>query len=846
MQRPCGDKKTIYIRFLEHRADGIESDGGSKMNKSLFNLALAIMCLSAAVYGDTYHAIGLSGGGAIFVPVISPFDKNTMFCGCDMSGYYKTTDGGMNWTVLDYRQISGAKDCYAAFDPTNRNIMFQGSGSTLKTSNDEGNTWTTVRAYVTGTTQESIRRIYVDPFTPSNQYVATLYDDGSSTHMKVYKNAAQCASVNDSELDSYGTKNKDILNFYISPIGSHSVFAATSDNVWRSDDNGATFIKRSPVGPSQLAGFSGGSDGTTTRLFATGTDGKIYVSTSNGDSWTAAPTTGVASLDVGMFNIIECAENNPLIAYAIINNSNPLAGIDQNIYKTADGGSTWNNCFVANSYAWQSGKPPDPAGDNVTLGWQAYDEYGWNSPMLYGFTVCKTDPNYVIGGGDGELYCTSNGGTTWSACYINYKDSGTRGQHKKWQTDGLNVTSTWNYYIDPTDSAKHYICYTDIGFARSVDGGITWIDSWTGSPFANTFYALAFDSKAPGTIYAAGSNSHDIPDGWEAQMFNPNAGGGPVVSTNYGQTWTAMSWTGLTQKVWGSGSAIPYPCTGIASTPDGNTLYIAEYGDGVYKSVKSGGTWGAWTNCNVPIVGNGNNHYYKIVIHKDGTLFVGVCERITYSGGSWNNGNWQTPDAGGLFVSTTSGASWKNIAANVYNGSGLHGQRLYGVDPSDSRIVYLCSTPSRNYGDNGVYKTTNGGTSWTPITPSGVSWAEDITVDPSTPANVYLATNDNGFYSSTNGGAAWTQMSFPFAVGNSIYVDPTNKHLYLCTFGCGVWTNAPGTGTIPAIKGANSTHTPVKVGRSLDAGRYDLRGKKLNGMNNCVAVKNSKLNIQTK
>ena len=33
------------------------------------------------------------------------------------------------------------------------------------------------------------------------------------------------------------------------------------------------------------------------------------------------------------------------------------------------------------------------------------------------------------------------------------------------------VTTTWHYYIDPCESNRHYIAYTDIGFARSLDAG---------------------------------------------------------------------------------------------------------------------------------------------------------------------------------------------------------------------------------------------------------------------------------------------------------------------------------------------------------------------------------------
>jgi len=760
-------------------------------NLLYISTAFILVFSLSALYSQTFHQIGLSGGGAIFVPAINPNDKNTMFASCDMSGFYRTTDGGTSWSVIDYHQISNVSACYPAFDPVNKNLMYDASGTTLMQSNDEGTTWSTIRSYTTAG-DGNVLRIYPDPFNGANIYVGT--------DKAIYLNASRCTDIND------GAK---VVAFFISNAGTKYEYAATSSNIWRSSNNGVNWQKVTPSAPSGIVSFCGGSNGISkTTLWVTGTNGRVYLSNSDGTSWSAAPTIGISSTDIGYLNLMSCPENSPNIAYVIVSGAPVVtygynSYINLDIYKTSDGGNTWKNVFIANSMEWQKSPPADPPGDNVTIGWQAYDENGWNSPMTYGFTCCRTDSNYVIGGGGGELYCTKDGGTTWNECYVTYMDKGARGQHKKWQTNGLNVTSTWNYYICPTDSTRHYICYTDIGFAHSFDGGITWTDSWTGSPFPNTFYAIAFDPNVPGTIYGAGSNSHDIPTGWEPQMMDPTLGGGPVISTDYGQTWAAMNWTGLTENAFGGSTTIPYPCTGIALTPNGDTMYIAEYGDAVYRSIRNNGTWGAWTNLIVPAIGS-NKHYYKIVLHKDGTLFVGVCERLSYSGGSWGSGSWQTPDACGIFISTNGGAQWKNIAANVFAGNGLHGQRLYGVDPNNSSIVYICGTPSRQ-GDNGVYKTTNQGVSWTSITPSGVSWPEDITVDPSNSANIYLSTNDQGFFASATGGTAWTNFSCPFAVGNSVYIDPASKYLYLCTFGCGVWTNAP-SGSSGSVVFPNRNH----------------------------------------
>jgi hypothetical protein len=75
------------------------------------------------------------------------------------------------------------------------------------------------------------------------------------------------------------------------------------------------------------------------------------------------------------------------------------------------------------------------------------------------------------------------------------------------------VTTTWHHYVDPFEPSRHYIAYTDIGFARSLDGGKTWIwwEDSKAAPWRNTCYELAFDPDIPGKIWGAFSNVHDIP-----------------------------------------------------------------------------------------------------------------------------------------------------------------------------------------------------------------------------------------------------------------------------------------------------------------------------------------------
>ena len=46
---------------------------------------------------STWKIIGPGGGGAQFIPTISPHDSRTVLVACDMTGAYITHDGGQNW-----------------------------------------------------------------------------------------------------------------------------------------------------------------------------------------------------------------------------------------------------------------------------------------------------------------------------------------------------------------------------------------------------------------------------------------------------------------------------------------------------------------------------------------------------------------------------------------------------------------------------------------------------------------------------------------------------------------------------------------------------------------------------
>src|SRR6266496_4076902 len=91
--------------------------------------------------GRGWEPVGLSGGGAMFSPAISPADPDLMMLNCDMGAAYISEDGGHNWRMIHHAQLRSDTQCRPAFHPTDRQIIYASSGGRLRVSRDRGHTF---------------------------------------------------------------------------------------------------------------------------------------------------------------------------------------------------------------------------------------------------------------------------------------------------------------------------------------------------------------------------------------------------------------------------------------------------------------------------------------------------------------------------------------------------------------------------------------------------------------------------------------------------------------------------------------------------------------------------------
>lgn len=124
--------------------------------------------------------------------------------------------------------------------------------------------------------------------------------------------------------------------------------------------------------------------------------------------------------------------------------------------------------------------------------------------------------------------------------------------------------------------------------------------------------------------------------------------------------------------------------------------------------------------------------------------------------------------SGGIFKSTDGGTSWNSIFDDfAYMAIGT-----IVLDPLNPDVVYA-GTGDPNIGGypfigNGIYKSTNAGNTWTHLGLSEQRIISRIAIDSSNTNIIYAATmglpfernNQRGLYKSTNGGTSWNQILF--------------------------------------------------------------------------------------
>ena len=189
-----------------------------------------------------------------------------------------------------------------------------------------------------------------------------------------------------------------------------------------------------------------------------------------------------------------------------------------------------------------------------------------------------------------------------------------------------------------------------------------------------------------------------------------------------------------------------------------SVIYASEH-SGIYKTQDAGLTWNFY-----PFGSSASAYRGEIAICQGNPDLIYISGSHGYSLHSYGIA---------VLKSTDGGLSWSTQPAPSSNDYGL--DTSLAIDPWNPNILYLGGQEYDGSSWLGhIYKSTDGGGNWTDIT--GIvqgHYVYALTLDPLNPSRVYAGT-DSGVYRSADGGLSWSPNSDP-AWAYELVVDPSNS-----------------------------------------------------------------------
>lgn len=563
-----------------------------------------------------------------------------------------------------------------------------------------------------------------------------------------------------------------VFKVVVDPTGSGTLYAMANPGVFKSTDRGADW---------SLALAMGESDGVDlavdpvhpANVYAAGHDTGLWKSADGGRTWNLL--NGISKAHVVVVDPV-----NEGVVYTIAN------GCD--VYKSVDGGATWNlidtgiSGLTGNVDAYGAQIAVDPANPQVLYlatqvgSFQSTTGARGGSPLSGLYTSADGGAHWVqnlptLAFAD-VVVDPSNDQNVYAGNYVS-NDAGAT-----WALAPGTATDLTVIAVDPADSQVMWgVALANVlgSLWTTTDQGAHW--SQVSMPQGNAVYNVAYDQGTPGALYAS------------SQAF------GVYKSTDGGTTWTDSS-TGI---------------SGVFSfdvlADSTGAIYMGTLGSGIFKSADGGTSWDMKDDgISVNSGTSGISVQSLVEASTPGTLYFtdqSTLYKTTDGGDTWTGLSLPAFALGSLnvlavdpeqaetiYVGTGSGQVLKSIDAGAHwtsSVSGLPADGIFSiaVDPTNSMVVYAGGFST------GLFESTDGGITWSSLAvivdPGfGVSCAA---VDPKTPMNVYACVDNKGIEKSTDGGQTWSEAGdtpeFAFRI---LEIDPNDPDvIYAGIPGSGVW-----------------------------------------------------------
>jgi len=752
--------------------------------------------------------------GRILSLAFHPTNPNMMWCGSASGGLWKTINGGygtagggINWTQVQTGFPVTSVPAIAV-NPTNANELFIGTGEVYNTGSNAGFPGQNIRT-----------------FRGSYGVGILKTSDGGSTWSQ--------------SLPFTNSAVKGVQEILYQPGTPTTLFAATSDGVYRSTNSGGSWTLIHNVALAMDMSFSPADPNT---LYVTCGD---FASTGTGiykctNASAATPTfsqltTGLPASVNGMIRISICPDNANII-YASVGKIPGTSGgtwgtgptATYGLFKSTNAGASWTIC---NPQPQMTTTLPMPAATQANhyvqnQGWYAHDVLAGTNASGRIF-VCEIDMVRSTDGGASWVKISD-----WGLWDFSAAGGTTVGDPTEGQGDNQDYIHADHHrmYFSPHDATRNTIfVVTDGGVFRSTDGGNNFNSLNGGLMTAQIYHRMSNHPTSAGVMLcglqdnatllyqgAAGCRRVTGGDGFYTAIDQTN-GNYCYATYTYG-TWY-RSTTGVTGfpggSTWSSGmnngtstpvenAAFVAPI--VLAPSDPNRLYV---GTIYIKKFANCRTSAAFTNGNGGAAVSGANN--PIMAIGVSNTFADSIYIATAPGGA---------NPGRMYRSVNGGTAVTNI-------TGILPNRYFSyiaVDPTNSQRVAVTIS---GFGTSHVYFSSNGGGTWVDIGGVGATALPDVPANVvlfhhPTPATttLYVGTDLGVFVAQGITTGATQPTWFNYSGGwtdatqvMDLLISPNNK-LRAGTYGKGLWENDVVTSNLP-VTYESFTVVPSNNGNQL-------------------------------
>ena len=599
----------------------------------------------------------------------------------------------------------------------------------------------------------------------------------------------------------------------VDPNSPNILFYATRQNgIWKSTDYGATW--------NQLSGYGFTTDGSGAG-YQVGTDW-LLIDKSSGSAGSASQVIYAGAATTGNNKIWRSSDGGATWS-AIANQPTGTTLYPVRGALTPDGTTLYiTYCVddigpngISNGYVYKVANPKvaSPTWTALTID-SPHGQGGWS-----GITIDPNNPSTLFVStmdhwwpeGD-NIYRSTDGGATWSSLH----PQANRNDSSSGWSSSVGIHWLGDVQIDPFN-ANHVMFTTGFGVLNTTNAMAT-TPTWSffcdgfeqsavlelaspNSGTVNLFSAIGdrdgfrhvdFDVSPVRLGQSQGlaeGTSEDIDVAWnDANYVVRLTGVSPYVqySNDNGVTWAWMSATGVTGGSWGN----------VAISADGTKVVWEQGGTArVIYATRSGSTWSSWSAPTTNQPPDGSKIVADLVSSTTFYAYVGTT----------------------LSRSTDGGANWTVMGTSAPGG----GQSIRAVPGNAGHLLLTTGT-------GGLWRSTNGGSTWTRINGPTVTEAYELGVGMAAPGQAYPAifvmgvvNSISGYFRSDDQGATWTMISdlaHEYGDVTVIQGDPrVYGRLYVGTNGRGILYADIHTppANLPSGWGTQDIGSPVRPGRPV-------------------------------